>query len=564
MFYRYKKLIFALNILATIIIQLILTVKINLAQAEQILEGHYYVAENPLPFIEIEQEGLAGKYPDWSKISFSRLEGKQESGELISQPSWDRAIGYSLSRFWQEGDSPAIFLKLGDFTDSIADNLTINYILKKTMTELEAKDVPLSAFALVRKQTIASLVEAVPKLKNLKVKEVEPIFDLLGGKYRNYSIGNIATSALGDIRFDEISLNDYSLDDIPYLSDIPITDFKDWQNAFVDEVPGLWDLPFSEIFGREIFSAGLLAMADIAFGTAEGDIDNTISGSYQEGFSVPCSKDCAHVELAPWASGKRWISGKYQKVKGGKGILGLINKGLEPTGRHPFGKAFKVVVQNVSEKEGKIEMALYLHYCRKTLFVDLGCTPYFLGPIHFLTYHEKDLMFLGTLDGEGRGVSPGNTPVFSPPTPIPSEENSTPSQETGGLINPLPGAPVTSEYGYRIRPRTGASTFHSGIDLAFRWGDSRFPGRAIASASGKVVGAGWVGNCGNWVKVQHSSGLATGYCHLNQIYVKKGQDVTQGQAVGEVGTTGISTGVHLHFIVYQGVKQVNPRKYVAF
>ena len=151
-------------------------------------------------------------------------------------------------------------------------------------------------------------------------------------------------------------------------------------------------------------------------------------------------------------------------------------------------------------------------------------------------------------------------PILFPSPPI--EEQPLPPETASGLINPLPGSTVTSEYGYRNVK--GGSRFHTAIDLAYGVGHPKHPGQILASGGGVVTGAQWAGGCGNWLKIKHSNGLATGYCHMSEIYVEQGDSVVQGQVIGEVGTTGSSTGIHLHFIVYEGSKQVNPRKYVDF
>ncbi len=370
--------------------------------------------------------------------------------------------------------------------------------------------------------------------------------------------GSIVNTTLGNIGFDELNLEDFYLSDIPGILSTPLEEFFDWQNSFLEQVPGLWDLPLNFIFGDGIFTAGLLGMVDIAFGTAEGGIDNSISGSSEEGFNVPCEKECAHVELGKFALGKRWVSGKYQKVKGGRGLLGLVAGGFEPTGRHPFGNWAKVVVEDTDESEGRVDTALYFRYCQKTWFVDLGCTPYFIGGIPFLSYHEKDTMIIGLLDGSG-GSSDTN-PIPVPPV----EQQPLPPENASGLINPLPGATVTSEYGYRDIDVKGSSKFHAALDLAYGGNDPRYPGQIIASGDGVVTLANWGGGCGNMVKIDHGNGLATGYCHLNTIYVEGGNSVVQGQVIGQVGTTGTSSGIHLHFIIYAKGKKVNPRKYVNF
>ncbi len=564
--FRLKTLFFLLGLLliAFIHIAIQITTPILAQNVEHIQEGHYYVPDGNLPTFTVEQDGLAAEYPDWRQITFSRLNGIAEDGEILSDPSWDRAVGYSLSRIWSAEDSPVQFLKLGDFQNSLVQGLNLEYILENTLTEIDFEEIPLSALELIKSQTIESLVEAIRPLEDLRVEDVEPILALVGEGYANRKIGSLINTRLGHLSFDELDLEDFKLSDIPYILETPLSEFDGWQNSFLEQVPGLWDLPFNFIFGDGIFKAGLLGMVDIAFGTAEGGIDNTISGSYEEGFNVPCEEECAHVELAKFALGKRWVSGKYQKVKGGRGLLGLVNGGFEPTGRHPFGSAFKVVVWDTNEAEGKVDTALFFRYCQKTWFVDLGCTPYFIGGIPFLSYHEKDTMIVGLLDGSG-GSSDTN-PIPVPPV----EQHPLPPESASGLINPLPGSTVTSEYGYRlVRNKDGsilegASRFHEAIDLAYGVNDPRYPGQIIASGGGVVINAGWAGGCGNMVRIDHGNGLATGYCHMNTIYVEGGKPVVQGQVIGQVGTTGNSSGIHLHFIIYANGKKVNPRKYVNF
>ena len=534
-----RPLSFLLGIL--FVICLLLAIQIYtplLAQGvEEHSHEHYYVHDQTIPTFTVEQDGLTTEYPDWEQITFSRLNRILESGELLSEPSWDNAVGYSLSRIWNAGDSPAEFIKLGDFQDSLVEGLSLEYILSNSLTELDFNEIPLSALELMNIQTIDNLVEAIPQLRNLSIQEIKPILALVGEKYAYNSIESLVGTILGDIPLGELNLNNFYLGDIPLLLETPLSQFEGWQNSFLDQVPGLWDLPFNYLFGNGIFTAGLLAKADIAFGTAEAGIDNTISGSYKEGFNVFCKSECAHVELAKFALGKRWVSGRYQKVKGGRGVLSLVNGGKEPTGRHPFGSAFKIVVWDTNESDGSIDTALFFRYCQQTIFVDLGCTPYFIGPISFLTYQEKDNMIIGLLDGSGG--SSDNNPMPVPPR----EEYPLPPENASGLINPLPGSLVTSEYGYRNLKYKKASKFHAAIDLAYGGGDPRHPGQIIASGDGVVTGAGWAGGCGYMVKIDHGNGLGTGYCHMSEFYVRRDESVVQGQAIGGVGETGNSDGI---------------------
>ena len=564
MCYRFllKSLCFLLGLLLIVFTHIVSPISVRSQGLLDQHDTHYDV--NPvgeMPTLTIEQNGLTTEYPDWRKLTFSRLGIISEGGELLSHPSWDKAVGYSLSRIWNAGDSPTHFLKLGDFPDSLVGELNLDYILENALTEIDFESIPLSALGLVESQTIESLVEAIPELGELKVEDVEPILAKVGDGYGDYLIGDLIDTTLGNLGFDELNLDDFSLSSIPLISETPLSEFKDWQNSFLEQVPGLWDLPFNILFGDGIFSAGLIGIVDIAYGRAESRRQNTITGSYQEGFNVDCETDCAYAELADWSYGKQWISGKYQEVEGGEGLLGLVNGGKEPTGRHPFGSAFKVVVWDVVESEGRVDTALFFPYCQRGWFVDLGCTPYFIGPIPFLSYNEKDTIFVGLLDGSGGGSnSPSPAPI-----PIPPTEEPIPPTAGINLINPLPGGTVTSEYGYRNTGIPGASTFHTGIDLAYPVGDPRYPGQIIAAGDGVVSYAGRDNSgCGTLIWIDHPNGLRTGYCHQSEIYVRREDPVVQGQVIAQVGNEGVGSGPHLHFIIYEGSRKVNPRKYVNF
>jgi murein DD-endopeptidase MepM/ murein hydrolase activator NlpD len=127
------------------------------------------------------------------------------------------------------------------------------------------------------------------------------------------------------------------------------------------------------------------------------------------------------------------------------------------------------------------------------------------------------------------------------------------------LRSPLTFANVTSRFGMRFHPITRTWRQHTGIDYGAPTGT---PVSAIAD--GTVVMARWNDGYGNFVQVRHSGGLVSCYGHLSRYGagVKAGRSVRQGQTVGYVGTTGNSTGPHLHFEVRQGGKPVNPLKVI--
>lgn len=114
-------------------------------------------------------------------------------------------------------------------------------------------------------------------------------------------------------------------------------------------------------------------------------------------------------------------------------------------------------------------------------------------------------------------------------------------------------ARITSGFGMRYHPILHYSRMHKGIDFGARWGSP-----IVASADGVVGRAGWAGGYGQQVRINHASGIATSYSHMSRIVVALGTMVRQGQLIGYVGTTGLSTGAHLHYETYRNGVAVNP------
>ncbi len=125
-------------------------------------------------------------------------------------------------------------------------------------------------------------------------------------------------------------------------------------------------------------------------------------------------------------------------------------------------------------------------------------------------------------------------------------------------IEPVSGYTITSPFGYRKAPTKGASTYHQGIDMACPSGTPIY-----ASRSGTVTKASYqAGGAGYYVSISHGDGFASIYMHMTRYVVSAGQSVTQGQLIGYVGSTGISTGPHLHFGISYGGTYVNPMAYL--
>ncbi|MDF5726792.1 MAG: hypothetical protein PUP92_01835 [Rhizonema sp. PD38] len=395
------------------------------------------------------------RLPDWNQITFSSLPGITESGSFSAPQGVSEQIGYDLSRTWITGQTPAQYMKIGDFQDSFKlQQFNLQSISKIVGSDLSK--IKLSEFGVMQFQTLESLVQAISTLKNLPITEVKPIFDLLSQELTTQfdgtqTIGQLLQQSphLGQLEFANLPMDSYSLDAIPGLDSTQIGTFKDWQGLTIDKIPGLGNVPFSEFPNPANPIGADVGIVDIAFGTNEQQRDHTISGSNKQGFNVPCHKDCAHIELSgsPLVLGKQWISGKYQLVRGGQGILGSVNGGKEPTGRHPFGDAFKVVVWDTSEVDGTMSQALFFRACMRKGFVDWGCTPYFIGPIPWLTYKEKEPIFLGVVTGDvtndSVSISTGKkSSGFSFKNPVNTSDNSLTFASSGDCSKQYQGVTI--------------------------------------------------------------------------------------------------------------------------
>ncbi|MEH1798679.1 MAG: peptidoglycan DD-metalloendopeptidase family protein [Nostoc sp.] len=127
---------------------------------------------------------------------------------------------------------------------------------------------------------------------------------------------------------------------------------------------------------------------------------------------------------------------------------------------------------------------------------------------------------------------------------------------TGVMTYPS-DAPTSSPFGWRMHPILGYRRFHAGLDFAASYGSN-----IRAADSGTVIFAGWYGGYGRAVIIDHGKGITTLYGHTSELYVTEGQTVERGQAIGAVGSTGFSTGPHLHFEVRRNGTPVDPTNYL--
>jgi murein DD-endopeptidase MepM/ murein hydrolase activator NlpD len=130
-------------------------------------------------------------------------------------------------------------------------------------------------------------------------------------------------------------------------------------------------------------------------------------------------------------------------------------------------------------------------------------------------------------------------------------------EQRSGLVAPVPGR-LTSHFGQRRHPILGFVRMHAGMDFKASYGTP-----IVAVTDGRVSSAGRMGGCGNAVRIDHGNALQTRYCHMSQTAARAGQYVRRGQVIGYVGSTGLSTGPHLHYEMYRDGRPVNPA-HVAF
>jgi murein DD-endopeptidase MepM/ murein hydrolase activator NlpD len=127
-----------------------------------------------------------------------------------------------------------------------------------------------------------------------------------------------------------------------------------------------------------------------------------------------------------------------------------------------------------------------------------------------------------------------------------------PAPVESGFAMPAQG-PITSYFGYRYHPILHFTRFHAGVDIGAGWGSP-----IVAAGDGRVVGAGWGGGYGREVEIAHGGGLVSIYGHMSAVVAQPGSFVRRGQLIGYVGSSGLSTGPHVHFEVRENGQPVNP------
>ncbi len=350
----------------------------------------------------LSQEREIKLLPDFSQISLDDFGNIEESGAIGAE--YNELAEYNVSRQFSAGDRPEQFLKLGDLGALAPEEFTLEDIVNTSKSFVDLSTLPLSEFSLVGKQTLEQLVEAVPDLGRENASDVAPIASLLEeegfGNATNSDLSTIINDEfLATLKLDEIDLSEFSVDSIPHVEQAQLGDFADYQESFIAEIPGLADVPLAD-YPHPITPIGnFISRIDFVWGGAETDRHRTISGSYLDGFQVPCDSNCEYLELDDLENagraisspleGQQWIAGREHYVNGGTGCFA---GGFEPTGIHPFGDVFKEVLWWSSEATDTAKIVIFFN-----IHSSCGESPYFIGPIPFPMgiVRSNDLIFVG-------------------------------------------------------------------------------------------------------------------------------------------------------------------------
>lgn len=159
-------------------------------------------------------------------------------------------------------------------------------------------------------------------------------------------------------------------------------------------------------------------------------------------------------------------------------------------------------------------------------------------------------------------IPPVASEQIQPSQSVTSPANATKPNSKGKLattptIWPIKGL-ITSGFGWRKSPLGDGNEFHPGIDIASTIGTP-----VVATADGQIVQSGWSGGYGNMVEIDHGNGITSIYGHNSQLVVTVGQTVKKGQVISYVGSTGESTGPHVHYEVRENGTAVDPWKYLV-
>jgi flagellar protein FlgJ len=223
--------------------------------------------------------------------------------------------------------------------------------------------------------------------------------------------------------------------------------------------------------------------------------------------------------------------------RGGIGLADMLVKHLEPDSKTPEGKTKTVAPLTSNNKVSSSTSGVTLSSTGQMVMPDMSLASQQPHKA-FMDAIAASIATIGKSDLAKSGIMP---------------------ESTGEMMSPLDSGYISSGFGTRRDPINGSQRFHEGIDIAAPIGT-----QIHAVDNGKVVFAGKQGGYGNTVIIEHSNGVRTRYAHAESLSVSVGDVVEAGQVVGKVGSTGRSTGPHLHFeVIGKDGQHLNPGKFIS-
>lgn len=378
----------------------------------------------PISTLVYDVNGHRLTLPDFSKITWANMPPMQEPGAVQIPSDLVLQLGYDPSRSWSAGEPLDSVVMLGDVEKAFnLGSLSLSALQQmQELVDLDGislDDLTLDDFGILKTQTVATLIEAIPQLSNIDISQVEPIQDLaasLGIGTGSGAISNILQvyPSLGESTLINLDLKQYNLDSILGLDQTPLSAFANWQQSFIKDFPGLNQVPLATLAPKlSSLLDGLLAIADNYFSNVEHGDPKVPDSMFVSGtvtcngetvpVAVPPEQPSGYLELTDFTGldganyGQRWGSGDEQQVEGGCGPLASVNNGKEPTGRNAFGiDDFKLVLRNIDEGQETADFWLYTHICVPIPFADKTCTPYIFPVVPISSIEHNDVVFLGT------------------------------------------------------------------------------------------------------------------------------------------------------------------------
>jgi len=391
-------------------------------------------AVDEIPTITRTFDGRVFKIPDFNRLNWDSMPPASAPGYMEVPPSITKQLGFDPSRSWKAGQKPASYTMLSDADEAFG----LGKLSLQDIAKLQVSDSPMNGdsspdaltlanFGVIKKQTISTLLKAIPQLGNLDVSEVSPIRDLLAMNGYQGESGAIAVLVaqnpqLGDLQLLQLDLTQYRLDSIPggLLSSTPLSAFKRYQEAFVSEIPGLNRVPFAklapQLFG-DMINFQFFALADLYWGNTGGkkpaehgdprvlDLQFVSGRVTCSGKNVPVAPKTGtpygYIEFTDTSRqgayyGSRWGSGLDQDVDGGCGLLSRVNGGKEPTGRLVYGTSvLKIVLDQVDQRQSTATFRAYTHICAQLPFGQKTCTPYCFSALPWLSVSGQNWVQIG-------------------------------------------------------------------------------------------------------------------------------------------------------------------------